>query len=130
MDSEQIPQPLEEAPGPADGLKTEHAPDDPVAMFKIPALATRQRVNVERMAILPCDLLIWPPLISFELDVPTPHRNTIWTFLERLTKPGASDPLFPALQRDGRPHTVRIRLQSPLDDRPGIGAECLPSHVP
>ena len=44
------------------------------------------------------DRLSWLRFLGFDLGAPTPDRNTIWTFRERLTKAGAIDDLFVAFE--------------------------------
>ena len=67
-------------------------------MFKILILTARHTVSDERMEFLIRDRLSWLRFLGFDLGAPTPDRNTIWTFRERLTKAGAIDDLFVAFE--------------------------------
>ena len=98
VDFEQFREPLERALGYADGSKGGRPPYDPVVMFKILILAARHTVSDERMEFLIRDRLSWLRFLGFDLGAPTPDRNTIWTFRERLTKAGAIDDLFVAFE--------------------------------
>ena len=98
VDFEQFREPLERALGYADGSKGGRPPYDPVVMFKILILAARHTVSDERMEFLIRDRLSWLRFLGFDLGAPTPDRNTIWTFRERLTKAGAIDELFVAFE--------------------------------
>lgn len=98
VDFEQFREPLERALGYADGSKGGRPPYDPVVMFKILILAARHTVSDERMEFLIRDCLSWLRFLGFDLGAPTPDRNTIWTFRERLTKAGAIDDLFVAFE--------------------------------
>ena len=91
--------PLEAALGYADGSKSGRPPYDPVAMFKILVLAAQHTASDERMEFLIRDRLSWMRFLGFELGAPTPDRNTIWTFRERLTRAGVSDALFATFDR-------------------------------
>ena len=48
------------------------------------------------MEFLIRDRLSWLRFLGFDLGAPTPDRNTIWTFRERLVRAGAMDDLFAA----------------------------------
>jgi len=98
VDFEQFREPLERALGYADGSKGGRPPYDPVVMFKILILAARHTVSDERMEFLVWDRLSWLRFLGFDLGAPTPDRNTIWTFRERLTKAGAINDLFVAFE--------------------------------
>ena len=98
VDFEQFREALERALGYADGSKGGRPPYDPVVMFKILVLAARHTVSDERMEFLIRDRLSWLRFLGFELGVPTPDCNTIWTFRERLTKAGVIDELFVAFE--------------------------------
>ena len=98
VDFEQFREPLERALGYAGGSKGGRPPYDPVVMFKILILAARHTVSDERMEFLIRDRLSWLRFLGFDLGAPTPDRNTIWTFRERLTKAGAIDDLFVAFE--------------------------------
>ena len=91
VDFEQLRGSPERAPGYADGSRGGRPPYDPVVMFKILILATRHTVSDERMEFLIRDRLSWLRFLGFELGAPTPDRNTIWTFRERLTKAAQRD---------------------------------------
>ena len=51
------------------------------------------------MEFLIRDRLSWLRFLGVELGAPTPDRNTIWTFRERLTRAGVIDALFLAFDR-------------------------------
>ena len=68
-------------------------------MFKALILAARHTVSDERMEFLIRDRLSWLRFLDFELGAPTPDRNTIWTFRERLIRAGVIDALFLAFDR-------------------------------
>ena len=74
------------------------SPYNAVAMFKILILAARHTVSDERMEFR--DRLSWLRFLGFDLGAPTPDRNTIWTFRERLIRNGAVDALFAAFDRE------------------------------
>ena len=99
VDFEVFRAPLEAALGYADGTKGGRPPYDPVAMFKILVLAAQHTASDERMEFLIRDRLSWMRFLGFELGAPTPDRNTIWTFRERLTRAGVIDALFAAFER-------------------------------
>ncbi len=99
IDFEQFREPLERALGYADGSKGGRPPYDPVVMFKVLILAARHTVSDERMEFLIRDRLSWLRFLGFELGAPTPDRNTIWTFRERLIRAGVIDALFLAFDR-------------------------------
>ena len=65
-------------------------------MFKVLILAARHTVSDERIEFLIRDRLSWLRFLGFDLGAPTPDRNTIWTFRERLVRAGAMDDLFAA----------------------------------
>ena len=81
------------------GRRAARPPYDPVVMFKGLILAARHTVSDERMEFLIRDRLGWLRFLGFELGAPTPDRNTIWTFRERLTRAGVIDALFLAFDR-------------------------------
>ena len=93
---------LEEALSYSDGAKGGRPPYDAVVMFKILILAARHTVSDERMEFLIRDRLSWLRFLGFDLGAPTPDRNTIWTFRERLIRAGAMDQLFAAFDRELR----------------------------
>ena len=99
VDFEVFRAPLEAALGYADGSKGGRPPYDPVAMFKILVLAAQHTASDERMEFLIRDRLSWMRFLGFELGAPTPDRNTIWTFRERLTRAGVIDALFATFDR-------------------------------
>ena len=74
-------------------------PYDPVATFKILILEARHTVSDEWMEFLTRDRLSWLRFLGFELGSPTPDRNTIWTFRERLTRAGVVNQLFVTFDR-------------------------------
>ena len=51
------------------------------------------------MEFLIRDRLSWMRFLGFEFGAPTPDRNTIWTFRERLTRAGVIDALFATFDR-------------------------------
>ena len=71
-------------------------------MFKVLILAARHTVSDERMEFLIRDRLSWLRFLGFDLGAPTPDRNTIWTFRERLVRAGAMDKLFAAFDGELR----------------------------
>ena len=71
-------------------------------MFKVLILAARHTVSDERMEFLIRDRLSWLRFLEFDLGAPTPDRNTIWTFRERLIRAGAMDKLFAVFDRELR----------------------------
>lgn len=85
--------------GYVDGLKGSRGRYDPVAMFKVLILAVRHTVSDDRMEFLIHDRLSWLRFVGFELGAPTPDRNTIGTFGERLTKAGGANDLFLTFER-------------------------------
>ena len=99
VDFEVFRVPLEAALGYADGSKGGRPPYDPVAMFKVLVLAAQHTASDERMEFLIRDRLSWMRFLGFELGAPTPDRNTIWTFRERLTRAGVIDALFATFDR-------------------------------
>ena len=54
------------------------------------------------MEFLIRDRLSWLRFLGFDLGAPTPDRNTIWTFRERLVRAGAMDELFAAFDGELR----------------------------
>ena len=102
VDFEIFRAPLEAALGYSDGSKGGRPPYDPVTMFKVLILAARHTVSDERMEFLIRDQLSWLRFLGFDLGVPTPDRNTIWTFRERLIRAGVIDDLFAAFDRELR----------------------------
>ena len=44
----------------------------------------------------------WLRFLGFDLGAPTPDRNTIWTFRERLIRAGAMEALFATFDRELR----------------------------
>ena len=60
-------------------------------MFKVLILAARHTVSDERMEFLIRDRLSWLRFLGFDLGAPTPDRNTIWTFRERLVRKVAAE---------------------------------------
>ena len=124
VDFEIFRAPLEAALGYSDGSKGGRPAYDAVAMFKVLILAARHTVSDERMEFLIRDRLSWLRFLGFDLGAPTPDRNTIWTFRERLIRAGAMDELFaafdgerrePASSRAGLPR--RPSLSPPAPDR-------------
>ena len=71
-------------------------------MFKVLILAVQHTVSDERMEFLIRDRLRWLRFLGFDLGAPTPDRNTIWTFRERLIRAGAMDELFATFDRELR----------------------------
>ena len=71
-------------------------------MFKVLILAARHTVSDERMEFLIRDRLSWLRFLGFDLGAPTPDRNTIWSFRERLVRAGAMDDLFAAFDGELR----------------------------
>ena len=102
VDFEVFRAPLEEALNYSDGAKGGRPPYDAVAMFKVLILAARHTVSDERMEFLIRDRLSWLRFLGFDLGAPTPDRNTIWTFRERLIRTGAMDKLFAVFDRELR----------------------------
>ncbi len=102
VDFEIFRAPLEAALGYSDGSKGGRPAYDPVAMFKVLILAARHTVSDERMEFLIRDRLSWLRFLGFDLGAPTPDRNTIWTFRERLVRAGAMDELFAAFDGELR----------------------------
>ena len=102
VDFEVFRAPLEEALNYSDGAKGGRPPYDSVTMFKILILSARHTVSDERMEFLIRDRLSWLRFLGFDLGAPTPDRNTIWTFRERLIRAGAMDALFAAFDRELR----------------------------
>ena len=96
VDFEIFRAPLEAALGYSDGSKGGRLAYDAVAMFKVLILAARHTVSDERMAFLIRDRLSWLRFLGFDLGAPTPDRNTIWSYRERLVRAGAMDDLFAA----------------------------------
>ncbi len=94
--------PLEAALGYSDGSKGGRPAYDAVAMLKVLILAARHTVSDERMEFLIRDRLSWLRFLGFDLGAPTPDRNTIWTFRERLVRAGAMDKLFAAFDGELR----------------------------
>ena len=54
------------------------------------------------MEFLIRDRLSWLRFLGFDLGAPTPDRNTIWTFRERLIRAGATEELFATFDRELR----------------------------
>jgi transposase len=81
------------------GAKGGRPPYDPVAMFKVLILAAQNTVSDARMEFLIRDRLSWLRFLGFDLGAPTPDENTIRLFREKLTRAGAIDTLFAALDR-------------------------------
>ena len=102
VDFEIFRAPLEAALGYSDGSKGGRPAYDEVAMFKVLILATRHTVSDERMEFLIRDRESWLRFLAFDLGAPTPDRNTIWTFRERLVRAGAMDKLFAAFDGELR----------------------------
>ncbi len=102
VDFEIFRAPLEAALGYSDGSKGGRPAYDAVAMFKVLILAARHTVSDERMEFLIRDRLSWLRFLGFDLGAPTPDRNTIWTFRERLVRAGAMDKLFAAFDGELR----------------------------
>ena len=94
--------PLEAALGYSDGSKAGRPAYDAAAVFKVLILAARHTVSDERMEFLIRDRLSWLRFRAFDLGAPTPDRNTIWTFRERLVRAGAMDKLFAAFDGELR----------------------------
>ncbi len=86
VDFEIFRKPLEAALDYSDDSKGGHPAYDPVAMFKVLILAAQHTVSDERMEFLIRDRLSWLRFLGFDLGAPTPDRNTIWTFRERLIR--------------------------------------------
>ena len=84
------------------GSKGGRPPHDAVAMFKSPILVARHTVRDERMEFLIRDRLSWLRIPGFDLGVPTPDPNTVWTFRERLIRCAVMDGLFAAIYRELR----------------------------
>ena len=102
VDFEVFREALEEALNYSNSARGGRPPYDAVAMFKVLILAARHTVSDERMEFLIRDRLSWLRFLGFELGAPTPDRNTIWTFRERLIRAGAVDQLFAAFDRELR----------------------------
>ncbi len=102
VDFEIFRAPLEAALGYSDGSRGGRPAYDAVAMFKVLVLAARHTVSDERMEFLIRDRLSWLRFLGFDLGAPTPDRNTIWTFRERLVRAGAMDELFAAFDGELR----------------------------
>ena len=91
VDFEIFRAPLEAALGYSDGSKGGRPAYDAAAMFKVLILAARHTVSDERMEFLIRDRLSWLRFLGFDLGAPTPDRNTIWTFRERLVRKVAAE---------------------------------------
>ena len=102
VDFEIFREALETALDYSDGSKGGCPAYDPVAMFKVLILAAQHTVSDERMEFLIRDRLSWLRFLGFDLGAPTPDRNTIWTFRERLIRAGAMDDLFATFDRELR----------------------------
>ena len=102
VDFEIFRAPLEAALDYSDGAKGGRPAYDAVAMFKVLILAARHTVSDERMEFLIRDRLSWLRFLGFDLGAPTPDRNTIWTFRERLIRAGVMGDLFAAFDRELR----------------------------
>ena len=102
VDFEIFREALETALDYSDGSKGGRPAYDPVAMFKVLILAAQHTVSDERMEFLIRDRLSWLRFLGFDLGAPTPDRNTIWTFRERLIRAGAVDDLFATFDRELR----------------------------
>ena len=102
VDFEIFREALETALDYSDGSKCGRPAYDAVAMFKVLILAAQHTTSYERMEFLIRDRLSWLRFLGFELGAPTPDRNTIWSFRERLIRAGATDGLFATLDRELR----------------------------
>ena len=102
VDFEIFREALEAALDYSDGSKGGRPAYDPVAMFKVLILAAQHTVSDERMEFLIRDRLSWLRFLGFDLGAPTPDRNTIWSFRERLIRAGAMDELFATFDRELR----------------------------
>ena len=85
---------LEEALNYGDGRMGGRPAYDPVMMFKILILASLNNVSDEKMEFYIRDRFSWLRFLGLTIGEPTPDRNTIWTFRERLTKVSAIEALF------------------------------------
>ena len=68
-------------------------------MFKVLILAALHEASDERMEFLIRDRLSWLRFLRRDLGAPTPDRNTIWSFRERLTEAGAMKNVLVTFER-------------------------------
>lgn len=93
---------LERAVPRADRSKGGRPPFDHVLMFKVLILQTQNNLSDERTEFYLRDRLTWMRFLGLGLGDPVPDANTIWTFREALTKPGAALRLFELFDRELR----------------------------
>ena len=77
---------LEEALTYGDGRMGGGPAYDPVMMFKVLILASLNNVSDEKMEFYIRDRFSWLRFLGLTIGEPTPDRNTIWSFRERLTR--------------------------------------------
>ena len=63
-------------------------------MFKVLILASLNNVSDEKMEFYIRDRFSWLGFLKLKIGEPTPDRNIIWSFRERLTRANAIEALF------------------------------------
>ena len=63
-------------------------------MFKVLILASLNNISDEKMEFYIRDCFSWLRFLGLKIGEPTPDRNTIWSFRERLTRSNAIEALF------------------------------------
>ncbi len=79
---------LVEGLGHGDGSKGGRPSFDPVSMFKALILQTQHNLSDARMEFMIRDRLSWMRFLGFDLGGPTPDKNTLRHFRNRLTETG------------------------------------------